>query len=67
MSALAFRDHVIYDAVDGILGGLLSHDKAAVIAARIPATQADADARAAATGRAAPPPHRPGRRVHERA
>ena len=43
----AFRDHVIYDAVDGILGGLLGHDQAAVVAARIPATQAAADARAA--------------------
>ena len=43
----AFRDHVIYNAVDGILGGLLGHDQAAVVAARIPATQAAADARAA--------------------
>ena len=43
----AFRDHVIYDAVDGILGGLLGRDQAAVVAARIPATQAAADARAA--------------------
>ena len=44
----AFRDHVIYNAVDGIVGGLLSHDMAAVMAARIPASQADADERAAA-------------------
>ena len=43
----AFRNYVIYDAVDGILGGLLSHDQAAIVAARIPATQAAADARAA--------------------
>ena len=43
----AFRNHVIYNAVDGILGGLLSHDQTAVVAARIPVTQAAANARAA--------------------
>jgi site-specific DNA recombinase len=42
----AFRDHVIYGAVDGILTGLLTHDRAATLAAHIPATQA-ADASAA--------------------
>jgi hypothetical protein len=44
----AFRDHVIYDAVDGILGGLLGHDQGAAVAARVPITHADADNRAAA-------------------
>ena len=43
----SFRDHEIYDAVDGILGGLLGHDTAAMMAAHLPATQADADTRAA--------------------
>ena len=43
----AFRDYVIYDAVDGILGGLLGHNQAAAVAARMPVTQADAAARAA--------------------
>jgi hypothetical protein len=43
----SFRDHEIYSAVDGILGGLLSHDMAAMMAAHLPATQADADTRAA--------------------
>jgi len=42
----AFRDHVIYDAVDPIIGGLLGHDRAALTAAHIPVTQAAADARA---------------------
>jgi hypothetical protein len=35
----AFRDHVIYTAVDGILGALLSHDYADMLAGRLPATQ----------------------------
>jgi hypothetical protein len=42
----AFRDHVIYAAVDGILTGLLSHDYAAMLAGHIPATQAAATANA---------------------
>jgi DNA invertase Pin-like site-specific DNA recombinase len=42
----AFRDHVIYAAVDQILTGLLSGDYAGMLADRIPATQAAADARA---------------------
>jgi site-specific DNA recombinase len=44
----AFRDHVIYDAVDGILTPLLSHDRDAMLAGHLPATQAAADERAAA-------------------
>jgi len=44
----AFRDHVIYAAVDPIVGGLLGHDRAALTAAHIPVTQAAADQRAAA-------------------
>jgi hypothetical protein len=44
----AFRDHDIYAAVDGIIGGLLGHDRAAMTAAHIPVTQAAADQRAAA-------------------
>ncbi len=44
----AFRDHDIYAAVDGILRPLLGHDHAAMLAAQLPATQADASARAAA-------------------
>jgi hypothetical protein len=43
----AFRDHVIYDAVDAILTPLLSHDRDAMLARHLPATQADADDRAA--------------------
>jgi hypothetical protein len=39
----AFRDHVIYDA---ILTPLLSHDRDAMLAAHLPATQAAADQRA---------------------
>jgi site-specific DNA recombinase len=41
----AMRDTVIYAAIDTILSGLLSHDRAAAYAACIPVTQADADAR----------------------
>jgi site-specific DNA recombinase len=41
----AFRDHVIYSAVDNILTPLLSHDFAAILAGHTPATQADASAR----------------------
>jgi DNA invertase Pin-like site-specific DNA recombinase len=44
----SFRDHEIYAAVDGILCGLLSHDMDAMMAAHLPASQADADTRAAA-------------------
>jgi site-specific DNA recombinase len=44
----AFRDHVIYAAVDTILTGLLSHDRAGMLAAHLPATQAAASARTAA-------------------
>jgi hypothetical protein len=43
----AFRDHVIYDAVDSILTPLLSHDRDAMLARHLPATQVDADQRAA--------------------
>lgn len=43
----AFRDHIIYGAVDSILTGLLSNDRAAMLAKHLPAGQADADTRAA--------------------
>jgi DNA invertase Pin-like site-specific DNA recombinase len=43
----AFRDTVIYAAVDNILAGLLGHDRPAMLASRIPATQAAAADRTA--------------------
>ena len=44
----AMRDTAIYTAVDGILAGLLGGDTGAALTARIPVTQADADARTTA-------------------
>ena len=44
----AFRDHVVYAAVDEIIRPLLSRDRAAATARYIPATQADQDTLTAA-------------------
>jgi site-specific DNA recombinase len=43
----AIRERVIYAAVDHIIGTLLSHDRAAMLAAILPATQAEQDTQAA--------------------
>jgi hypothetical protein len=42
------RDTVIYAAIDGLMATLLSGDRAAALAAQLPATQDGADAQAAA-------------------